>query len=263
MPVRRQSVWLAMWRQGRRWWCRWNGRPPVSEWKVIGSGSSYDRVDDYHLIVEAVEAWDGWETVSGLASKMLRTYGGNVPRWRSRIRELCRGTSPALRLAPLAPEQITPRTRRAKVKRLHRIPGVSVADAVRGAVPPKAAPQLAPRARVARVTPLAATAPPDAELPADPPAPRVRINVHTGEPAPTRAIAPSRARDAAAREITDAEWWAMTPAEQRYWDYDRARRQARRSGTYGEVLPGANRQGIRTTRRDGSPPANHAPRMFG
>jgi hypothetical protein len=93
----------------------------------------------------------------------------------------------------------------------------------------------------------------------------LRNNVHTGQPIEPERRELRRANQAAAAEIGDAEWWAMSPALQRFTDYDRARRQARRSGTYGQVTPGADHQGLRTTRPDGSPPDISQPRsrMFG
>jgi hypothetical protein len=243
----------------------------ASEWQMVGSGSggrqAAERVDDYRLILELAGARDGWETPTGLARKCLTAYGGNETTWRRRVRELIRGKG--LRLA-VQPDAI----RRKRTERLFVVPGVDPADAIRSALPPrqgsKVPPVITPRARTrARVgaVPQPATAPPGSRPPADQPEPRVRLDHRTGLPMPPADPARlRRSHEAVADQITDAEWWAMSPAMQRHVDHDRAAREARRAGTYGVWHPGgSNDQGIRTTRPDGSPPDISQPRsrMFG
>lgn len=217
---------------------------------VIGSDAGVERVSDYRLILEWVSMRDGLETLPGLSRKLLTAYGGTEAVWRRRVRELCRGG--ALR------HEISPRAQqRKRTRRLFVVDGVEIADALRRALPPRSVPS---RARACGLVPLAAPPATDPRALADSPARSMRVNVHTGEPITARSSAPTRADEAAAAEISDAEWWAMSPAMQRYADYPRAVRQARRSGTYGQVTPGADRHGLRTTRPDGSPPDISQPR---
>jgi hypothetical protein len=196
----------------------------TSEWEMVGGQGEgvphYDRAGDHELILELCGRRDGLETVPGIARKCLTLYGGSDAVWRRRVHELIRGG--ALR------REVNPHVgQRRRTLRLYVVPGVSVADAIQRALPPA----LPARARARGHVPPSATPATGAARPADPPPPRVRVNVHTGQPMEPERRELRRANEHHA--LTDAEWYALPLAARIHTDHDRAAREAKRSGTYG------------------------------